>query len=60
MTTPADPPGSPRAVGMWRGKMAVPEGWDEFNDQDATDWYDVALLADDEHGQLASGGNFDT
>jgi prevent-host-death family protein len=36
---PAPPTGKPRSTGMWRGKMTVPEGWDEFTDQDAADWY---------------------
>jgi prevent-host-death family protein len=29
----------PRRTGMWRGKVAAPEGWDEFTAQDAADWY---------------------
>lgn len=36
---PTEPPGTPRPVGMWRGKMTLPAGWDEFTDQDAVDWY---------------------
>jgi prevent-host-death family protein len=28
-----------RPVGMWRGKVSAPDGWDEFTDQDAADWY---------------------
>jgi hypothetical protein len=45
---PAQPPaqalplpgtGKPRTVGMWRDRIAIPEGWDKSTDQDAADWY---------------------
>ncbi|MDR1152249.1 MAG: type II toxin-antitoxin system Phd/YefM family antitoxin [Bifidobacteriaceae bacterium] len=36
---PAPSSGIPRPTGMWHGKVTVPEGWDEFTDQDSADWY---------------------
>jgi prevent-host-death family protein len=36
---PAPAPNEPRRAGLWRGKMSVPDGWDEFTDQDAAEWY---------------------
>jgi prevent-host-death family protein len=36
---PIGEPGAPRAVGVWRGKMRVPDGWDEFTEADAEDGY---------------------
>jgi prevent-host-death family protein len=30
---------TPRAPGAWKGKMAVPDGWDEFTEDDEKLWY---------------------
>jgi prevent-host-death family protein len=36
---PAAASGQPRPVGMWRGRMSLPDGWEEFTEQDEADWY---------------------
>jgi prevent-host-death family protein len=36
---PAPGTGGPRPTGLWRGKMDLPAGWDQFTDQDQLDWY---------------------
>jgi len=32
---------APRTSGAWRGKMTIPEAWDEFTEEDEQDWYGV-------------------
>ncbi|MDR2566465.1 MAG: type II toxin-antitoxin system Phd/YefM family antitoxin [Bifidobacteriaceae bacterium] len=36
---PAAAGGAQRPVGLWRGKMTAPDGWDRFTEQDELDWY---------------------
>ena len=31
--------GASRQPGRWKGRLTVPEGWDEFTAQDDLDWY---------------------
>ena len=28
-----------RVPGAWKGKMVIPEGWDEFTEEDEKDWF---------------------
>ena len=50
----------PRIPGMWAGKWEVPDGWDEFTEEDERDWYSddgIHLLRDLEHRPQLGGGH---
>ncbi|MDR0959617.1 MAG: hypothetical protein LBM23_04560 [Propionibacteriaceae bacterium] len=35
-------PGEPRQLGLLQGKFVIPDGWDDFTEEDRKDWYGEA------------------
>jgi prevent-host-death family protein len=34
-----------RVPGAWKGQMVIPDGWDEFTEEDERDWYGDETVA---------------